>query len=92
MNQLNLFTSDISVSFKGSDYNPKLDEKRLQSGLKRVYELMKDGKWRTTSEIHEILGNVTAESAGRYLRYLRQDYVVDKRRVAGGLWEYRLIV
>jgi hypothetical protein len=82
--------------FNGSDYNPEFDDKRLSGQIKRVFNLMSDGKWRTLNEISEATGDPHA-SISAQLRHLRKDkfgaHVILKRsrgeRVIG-LFEYKL--
>ena len=83
--------------FSGSNYVPGLDGKRLTGQIKRIYDLMRDGRWRTLSEIEFITGDPQA-SISAQLRNLRKpefgSHKVEKRRrgePTHGLWEYRLI-
>ena len=41
------------AEFNGPDYNPKHDKLRLRGQIRRVYNLMKDSKWRTLKEINQ---------------------------------------
>jgi hypothetical protein len=54
---------------------------------------MADGRWRTLGEIQAACGGSEAAVSAR-LRDLRkvrhQSHIVERRRVAGGLWEYRV--
>lgn len=84
--------------FTGPDYSPKNDDERLTGQLKRIFDLMKDGNWRTLSEISEITGDPQA-SISAQLRHLRKVrfgcHTVLKRNRGGrehGLFEYRLIL
>lgn len=84
--------------FNGSDYDPKYDEKRLQSQHNRIFKLMQDHEWRTLTEIETITGDPPA-SISAQLRHLRKkrfgSHVINKRvrgdRLAG-LYEYQLEV
>ena len=84
----------VSIHFDGETYDPELDRKRLTGQLLRVYTLMSDGAWRTLAQIaKEAQGSESSVSAR--LRDLRKarfgQYRIDKRRVTGGLWEYKMI-
>jgi hypothetical protein len=84
--------------FNGSDYAPAKDDVRLRGQILRVYNLMKDGHWRTLSEIESSTGDPAA-SISAQLRHLRKNrfgsHTVNKR-VRGqrehGLFEYQLIL
>ena len=66
---------------------PVEDVERLTSAKERVQRFMADGQWHTASEIREVGGS----EGLRRLRELRQDgHVIDKRKVKGGLYEYRV--
>lgn len=81
------------LTFDGSTYDPLMDKDRLATLLGRVFSLMADGRWRTLAQIRERVGGSEASVSAR-LRDLRKRpfgaYTVEHRRVAGGLWEYRL--
>jgi len=84
-------------AFDGSDYDPKYDDVRLGKQITRIYNTMKDGVWRTLSEIEEITDDPQA-SISAQLRHLRKQrfggHEVDKRPRGDrhmGLFEYRLI-
>ena len=90
--------SERNKTFNGSDYVPILDDKRLTGQLKRIYDLMKDGKWRTLQEIRGITNDPEA-SISAQLRHLRKErfgrHTVIKRRkgeLSKGLFEYKLIL
>jgi len=83
-------------AFDGSDYDPALDQARLTGQLRRVYDVMADGQWRTLRELEVATGDPTT-SISAQLRHLRKRrfgaHVVEKRRrgeAKRGLWEYRL--
>ena len=88
--------------FNGPDYNPKLDCNRLKKQLGRVFEVMRDGVWRTLFEINTAIraqfGNDDPEaSISAQLRHLRKPrfgaYTIERRRrgePGNGLFEYRL--
>ena len=84
--------------FNGPDYDPEFDDERLTKQLDRIFNLMKDGNWRTLSEISQITGDPPA-SISAQLRHLRKErfgsHTVLKRDRGDrehGLFEYRLIL
>jgi hypothetical protein len=80
--------------FDGVTFKPERDGKRLQSQLSAVFELMRDGKWRTLSQISASIG-APAQSVSARLRDLRKTKflgaVVERRFVSNGLFEYRIV-
>lgn len=82
--------------FNGPEYDPELDFARLTGQIKRVFDCMVDGEWRTLSEISIVTGDPEA-SISAQLRHLRKDrfggHTVIKRRRGNpsfGLFEYQL--
>lgn len=87
----------MSGLFTGAAYDPGEDDERLTGQLLRVYEAMKDGQWRTLSEIHDTTGDPPA-SISAQLRHLRKarfgSYRVERRNRglrSEGLYEYRVL-
>lgn len=85
-----------SVAFDGETYEPKKDYRRLKRQLDAVYELMKDGRWRTLAQIQAVVAGSEAAISAR-LRDLRKEqhggFDVQRRRMmGGGLFEYCLRV
>lgn len=79
--------------FDGATFTPELDADRLTSQFMRVKAIMLDGQWHSPDEVARRVGGsgsgVTARM--RDLRKARNGgYTVELRRVAGGLWEYRI--
>ena len=70
------------------------DCERLEGQTRRIYELMRDGVWRTLSEIEKITGD-PAPSVSSQLRHFRKlrfgGHTVNKRRRVNQ-WEYQLII
>lgn len=79
----------------GATYDPELDQKRLATLFERVKSVMQDGRWRTLDELRATCGGSEASISAR-LRDLRKtrfgSHTINRRRVAGGLYEYRLIL
>lgn len=83
--------------FDGPDYDPVFDAERLNTQLRRIYNLMIDGSWRTLSEIASVTGDHES-SISAQLRHLRKpkhgSHVVNKQRrgdPAAGLYEYQVL-
>jgi hypothetical protein len=78
--------------FDGPDVS-EADRERLNTQLWRVYRLMRGGGWHTLAEIARAVGGSETGVAAR-LRDLRKarfgGHQIERRRVAGGLWEYRM--
>lgn len=90
-------TKQTDPEFDGPAYDPELDKDRLKNQLGRIYNLMRDHKWRTLDEIHEKTGEPAA-SVSAQLRHLRKPrfgtYRVEKRHRGDpehGLFEYRVL-
>jgi hypothetical protein len=82
--------------FNGPECKTDEDTKRLTGQIKRVYDLMADGAWRTLDEIHQATNDPHA-SISAQLRHLRKprfgSHTVDRRARGDrsqGLYEYRL--
>lgn len=84
---------ELIPHFDGATYEPEHDQKRLSGQLFSVRILMGDGKWRTLREIQAIVGGSEAGVSAR-LRDLRKPrfgaYTIERRRVDGGLYAYRM--
>lgn len=99
--QSQMFEEDGKVAFdnsrfNGSDYEKVHDQKRLAGQIKRVYDCMVDGRWRTLREIEDATGDPAA-SVSAQLRHLRKErfgsHEVSKQsrgERSSGLWEYQL--
>ena len=89
------------TSFDGITYDPEQDKERLWTALTAVRHLLGDGKWHTLQLItRQLAGDyrlaVSEAGASARFRDLRKPkfgaHVMESRRVAGGLWEYRMVV
>lgn len=82
-------------AFDGETYSADQDHTRLKGQLWRVFQLMSDGKWRTLADIATEAGGSEASVSAR-LRDLKKaqygSHTLEKQRVTGGLWRYRLFV
>ena len=86
-----------NAKFSGSDYDEKLDKRRLTGQILDIFTLMKDKKWRSLREISNLTGHGES-SISAQLRNLRKatfgSHTVDRRRTGNpthGKFEYRLI-
>ena len=80
-------------AFDGGTYEPQRDYFRLSGQLKKVFDLMQDGMWRTIPLIAEIVGGSPQAISAR-LRDLRKEkygrHTVERRHLGDGLFTYRL--
>ena len=81
--------------FDGDDYVAKRDYARLTGQILRIYDLVKDGKWRTLDQISKATDDPHA-SVSAQLRNLRKErfggFNVERRHISDGLYEYRLVL
>lgn len=81
-------------TFDGADYVPERDDGRLGRQCQRVFNLMKDGLWRSLPEIEQATGD-PQPSISAQLRHFRKPrfgaHTVDRRRGDSSLYEYRLV-
>jgi len=86
--------------FDGDTIDPRIDTKRLATQMGQVYLVMRDGRWRTLSEIAARVDGSEAGISAR-LRDLRKQRFADlfrvadverRRRNGAGTWEYRVEV
>ena len=81
------------MPFDGSTYDPTQDRARLTGQLLGVYQCLRNGSWYTLRNLSLSTGGSEASVSAR-LRDLRKDkfggWLIDRRRVDGGLYEYRL--
>lgn len=79
--------------FDGDDYQPKRDYVRLAGQCLDIFNLMKDGKWRTLNQISYETGHPHA-SVSAQLRHLRKDrfgaHTVERQYIDKGIYRYRL--
>ena len=84
MSQLQLFETPPEVSIG-----------RSENYRKAVFDLMKDGQWRTKYAIQQKLGGDSSSAASR-LRDFRMDrwggHTVNIRKVSAGVFQYQLIL
>lgn len=84
---------EATARFDGATYDHEVDGPRLNLQLQRVYDVMKDGKWRTLSEIGDVTGYPEASVSARIRDFRKSKwggYRVERRRETPGLWKYKL--
>lgn len=84
-----------AIRFDGDTYEPPLDAERLGSQAKAVFKLMRDEQWRTLRQIADATGYPEASVSARLRDFRKRKFgrnTVERRRVAGGTYEYRLVV
>jgi hypothetical protein len=83
------------LDFSGSTYVAARDKVRLNRQASAVWNLMRDGQWRTLREIHEITKGSEASVSAR-LRDFRKpifgSHIVERLYIRDGLHAYRVIV
>lgn len=80
--------------FDGPDVEPA-DAERLASQLERVRAILSDGEWYTLHQLYMLAGGSMQGISAR-LRDLRKQrfgaHQIERRRITGGLFEYRMVV
>jgi len=83
----------MSAQFDGVTFDQAEDGPRLTTQLDRVRELMSDGRWHSLRWLADAVGGSEAGVSAR-IRDLRKvrfgARTVDRKRIDGGLWMYRL--
>lgn len=86
--------SQQQLSFDGATFVPERDGARLTKQINKVFDLMKDGQWRTLADI-AFLTDAPESSISARLRDLRKPrfggYTVERQSVRGGLFQYRIL-
>jgi hypothetical protein len=81
--------------FDGPTFNQDLDGPRLRRQLDAVRAAMASGEWLTLRQI-SLMAKCSEASASARLRDLRKQrfggHLVERKRVGGGLFAYRLII
>ena len=81
--------------FRGETFDPARDGERLGTQLERVFDLMRDGQWRTLEEIANAVHAPTPSVSARLRDLTRPEFgshTKEDRYVGNGLWIYRIIV
>ena len=84
--------------FDGITYSPEFDYTRLGAQLRRVFDVVRSGRWYTLSELSNLTGDRSEAAISARLRDLRKPkfggFEVERRRRGDpklGIWEYRLV-
>lgn len=89
-----LFSHVQKPHFNGPDYKPARDHARLTGQIERIFNIMRDGRWRTLRQIANQTGDPES-SVSAQLRHLRKErfggHAVDREYIADGLYQYRVI-
>ncbi len=97
MDEPNLFSylTPEPIRFDGPAYQPERDDTRLTGQVLRIFNCMKDAKWRTLAEIESVTHDPQA-SISAQLRHLRKkrfgQHEVNRAHLGNGLYQYQLIV
>lgn len=80
-------------NFKGKTYCEQRDRKRLCEQGRKVYELMKDGRWRDKRDIAAQTGATEHSISARFsdMKALGMGYT-ERKYLKNGIYLYRLIV
>ena len=89
--------TQLELDFDGETFDSVLDTVRLSRQAQLVFDLMRDGRWRTLSEITSAIGSGSEAGVSARLRDFRKPkfggFVVDRRRRGNqtkGVFEYRV--
>lgn len=89
--------TQLQLDFDGSTFDAALDTVRLSRQAQLVFDLMRDGQWRTLAEITRAIGSGSEAGVSARLRDFRKPkfggFVVDRRRRGDGehgFFEYQL--
>ena len=77
----------------GVTFDLELDTIRLNKQAQGVYDLMKDGVWRSLNGIATLTGYPEASVSARLRDFRKPKFgllTVNRKRVIGGLWIYQL--
>jgi hypothetical protein len=94
--QMTLFHDEFTAHHDGATYEAAFDRVRLNKQQRRVFNLMRDGVWRTLHAISSVTSDPEASISAR-LRDFRKPkfgcFIVERRRENdGGLHSYRLVL
>lgn len=85
----------MDFEFVGSDYQKERDYERLKKQYQVIFDLMKDGVFRTLQQISDITSFPPA-SISAQLRHSRKarfgSNILNKQYCGNGLYKYQLIV
>ncbi len=97
VNQTQFAFANSSPGYDGATYVEALDHGRLKTSHDRIYELMRDGRWRTLRQI-AVGGKCSEAAASARMRDFRKARFREFYGVRGmesqrqsGSWLYRLV-
>ena len=80
--------TQLELDFDGNTFDSVLDTVRLSRQAQLVFDLMRDGNWRTLAEIKTAIGCGSEAGVSARLRDFRKPkfgaFVVDRRRRGAG--------
>lgn len=85
----------LSGDRDGVTFNRAKDRKRLDGQALAVFNVMKDGQWRTLRQIADLVRCQETSVSARLRDFRKPQFgkmVVEGQRLTDGLWRYRVIV
>ena len=73
----------------GATYSHEFDYERLNKQQRAVWEVMKDGQFRSLRQLSEMCGAPEASASARLRDFRKLGLKVDRQRLEGGLHLYR---
>lgn len=75
---------------EGKSYKRRFDYARLNGQARAVWDVVKDGRWRSLAEIASSAGAPEASVSARLRDFRKLGVRVDRKRIKGGLFYYRV--
>ncbi|MCW5615849.1 MAG: hypothetical protein KIT32_12070 [Rhodocyclaceae bacterium] len=75
---------------RGATFVLERDGIRLGEQAQRVFNVMRDGKWHTLSEVERIMGDPQASISARFRDFRRFGFTVEREFIRRGQHRYRL--
>ena len=84
-----------NLNFDGATFDANRDGPRLSRQLRQAMAIMKDGQWRTLTDLAVAVGASHCSVSAR-LRDMRKarfgGHVVEREHLGGGVYRYRLVL
>lgn len=95
--QMSGLPEQTDMHFDGETYDPSKDKIRLGSQAYKVFEVMRDGEWRTLQDIAHATQMPEASISARLRDFRKErfgEHEVQRQRCpdTDAQWEYRLVV
>tara|TARA_R110000823_G_scaffold85141_1_gene191393 strand:+ start:235 stop:522 length:288 start_codon:yes stop_codon:yes gene_type:complete len=77
----------------GATYSPAFDYNRLNAQQQGVYNVMSNNQWWTLRDISDLTGYPESSVSARIRDFRKPKFgglTVERRRLHGGLWKYRI--